>query len=207
MMEEAISWVTVIGEEAACGELATAYDAVRGGDGGVENLYLAMSQTPRAIAPADAHYRAVLHNPDNPLEPWLAEMVATYVALLSGSRYVAVNHGENTCLLHGDRAAAERMLASLVDDSWEGSLEPPAAHAALVFTRKLTCTPGEMCHADVAALRLAGHDDKAISYIVQIAASFAYWARITNGLGIRPGATVGLAGRPAAAGWHPGQRR
>ncbi len=189
-----IAWVEVIGQDAASGELAAAYDAVKGTDGRVENLYLAMSQTPQAIGPADAHYRAVLHNPDNPLEPWLAELVATYVAVLCGSDYAAQNHGENVCLHHPDKAAARAMLAALRDDSWPGLLSGTPAAAALAYTRKLTVEPALMRKEDIAALRAAGFGDKSISYIVQIAASFAYWARITNGLGTRLGDTVGLAG-------------
>lgn len=192
--DEPIAWVEVTGQDAATGELATAYDAVKGPDGRVENLYLAMSQTPRAIAPADAHYRAVLHNPDNPLPPWLAELVATYVAVLCGSDYAALNHGENVCLHHPDKAAARAMLSALRDESWPALLAGTPAAAALAYTRKLTLEPGAICAQDIAALRQAGFGDKPISYIVQIAASFAYWARITNGLGTRLGETVGLAG-------------
>jgi uncharacterized peroxidase-related enzyme len=192
-----IAWVEVIGQDEATGELAEAYAAVSGSDGRVENLYLAMSQTPQAIRPADAHYLAVLHNPDNPLEPWLAELVATYVAVLCGSDYAALNHGENVCLHHPDEAAARGMVAALRDESWPGLLDGTPAAAALAYTRKLTLDPGAMCEGDILSLRGAGFDDKSISYIVQIAASFAFWARITNGLGTRLGDRIGLAGKPS----------
>lgn len=195
--KEAIAWVDVIGQDAATGDLAAAYDAVKGKDGTVENLYLAMSQTPAAIRAADAHYLAVLHNPDNPLEPWLAELVATFVAVLCGSTYAAANHGDNVRHHHPDGEAAARLVAALGDDSWDGPATAAGTRAALVYTRKLTCEPGAMCKADIEALRQAGFGDKAISYIAQIAASFAYWARITNGLGIRLGDTIGLAMSPA----------
>lgn len=194
----AIAWVDVVGQAEATGDLAKAYEALKGPDGRVENLYLAMSQTPLAIQPADAHYRAVLHNPDNPLEPWLAELVATYVAVLCGSHYAAMNHGDNVRFRHDDPDEALRMLASLKDGSWPTLLKGTAAGAALAYTHKLSLDPANMCAADIEALRAAGFDDKSISYIVQIAASFAYWARITNGLGIRLGETVGLANAPAA---------
>ncbi|MCB2134893.1 MAG: peroxidase-related enzyme [Rhodobacteraceae bacterium] len=195
--EKQIAWVEVIDEEAATGDLADAYDAVRGSDGHVENLYLAMSQTPAAIRPADAHYLAVLHNPDNPLQPWLAELVATYVAVLCGSPYAATNHGDNVRHYHPDADEARRLVAALEGGGWDGPETDDATRAALRYTRKLSLDPGAMSEADIAALRQAGFDDKAISYIVQIAASFAYWARITNGLGIRLGDTIGLAGAPA----------
>lgn len=191
--EKPIAWIEVISQEEATGDLADAYDALKGADGRVENLYLAMSQTPQVLQPADAHYVAVLHNPDNPLEPWLAELVATYVAILCGSNYAAINHGDNVRFRHPDTAEALAILASVRDGSWSDLLKGTRAGAALAYTQKLSLAPARMCADDIAALRAAGFDDKSISYIVQIAASFAYWARITNGLGIRLGETIGLA--------------
>jgi uncharacterized peroxidase-related enzyme len=201
---DGIAWVAVIGQDVATGALADAYAAVADRDGVVENLYLAMSQTPQVIGPADAHYLALLHNPDNPLEPWLSELVATYVAVLCTSAYATANHGANMRHLHPDKDRADRILAALADGGWETVLsEEPQPHAALVYTRKLTLDPGRMCQDDIAALRRAGFGDKAISYIAQIAAAFAYWSRITNGLGIRLGSTVGIMGAPSS-GTDPG---
>lgn len=186
-----IAWVVVIDEDSATGDLASAYDAVRGADGRVENLYLAMSQTPRAIAPADDHYRALLHNPDNPLEKWLAEFAATFVAILCGSAYAALNHGENFRTYLGDDPKAAAWLGALRDGSWPSVLTGrPLAVAQ--FAEKLSLRPGDMSQADIAALRAAGFSEKAISYLIQIVASFAYWARMINALGTQLGETVGL---------------
>ena len=54
-----------------------------------------------------------------------------------------------------------------------------------------------MSPADIANLRDVGFTDDAISQIAQVAASFSYWARIINALGIRLGDTIGLNGVPA----------
>lgn len=186
-----IAWVKVIGEEAANGDLAAAYDAVRGADGRVENLYLAMSQTPEAIRAADDHYRAVLHNPDNPLEPWQAEFAASFVAILCGSNYAALNHGENFRMYLDDDARATAWLAALRDGSWAGVLTGQTLSMAK-FAEKLSLRPAEMSEGDIAGLRAAGFSDKAISYLIQIVASFAYWARMINALGIQIGDTIGL---------------
>ena len=56
-----IAWVKVIDQKKATGSLRKAYESVKGRDGTVENLYLAMSQTPEVIKPADDHYLAILH--------------------------------------------------------------------------------------------------------------------------------------------------
>ncbi len=188
-----IAWVGVTPQDAATGDLAVAYDAVKGEDGHVENMYLAMSQTPKAIAPADAHYLALLHNPDSPLDPALAEFISTYVAILCGSAYVVANHGENFCHYMNDRPLADKMLASLRDGTWPDTLQDPGFLAAVRYTQKLSLTPQDINAKDVQNLRDAGFCDKGISYIIQLVASFAYWARMINGLGTRLGEDVGFA--------------
>ena len=54
----------------------------------------------------------------------------------------------------------------------------------LAYTRKLTLKPAAMVEADVAALREAGLGDAEIFEVNQIAAHFAYWTRMLNGLGV-----------------------
>jgi uncharacterized peroxidase-related enzyme len=188
-----VAWVDVISQDAASGDLAAAYNAVKGEDGRVENLYLAMSQTPQAIVPADAHYLAVLHNSDNPLEPSLSELIATYVAILCGSAYAIANHGENFRHYLNDPVQADRTLAALRNETWQDTLNDPGTLAALHYTRKLSLTPQEVSAEDVQDLRDAGFCDKGISYIIQLVASFAYWARMINGLGTQLGDSVGFA--------------
>ena len=195
MSDEPIAWVKVILQAEAKGDLAKAYDAVKGADGAVENLYLAMSQTPRVIQPADAHYLALLHNPDSPLEPWLAELVSTYVAMLCGCDYAVQNHGANFAQYLGDAVRAAGILDALKQDSWD-ALENAQMVAALRYARKLSLTPEQMGEDDIAALREAGFCDKGVSYLIQLVAGFAYWARMINGLGIQLGDRVGIAGVP-----------
>lgn len=192
--QEPVAWVSSIPQEAAVGDLALAYEAVKDRDGNVENLYLAMSHTPLAIKPADDHYLALLHNPDSPLKPWLAEFISTYVAILCGSEYATLNHGQNFRMYYGDKERAELMLQSLHADNWQTILKPEGADviAAIVYTRKLSLTPKSMSQEDIQALRDAGFCDKSISYIIQLVAAFAYWARMINGFGTQLGDTIGI---------------
>jgi len=59
-----------------------------------------------------------------------------------------------------------------------------ADRAMLDFAFKLTRHQDEMCEADVAALRRHGFDDPTIHDIVQVAALFAYYTRLADGMGI-----------------------
>ena len=54
----------------------------------------------------------------------------------------------------------------------------------LAFAVKLTRTPAEMTAADVASLRSAGFDDRAIHDICAITAYFAFVNRMADGLGV-----------------------
>lgn len=192
-----IAWVDIVPQNEASGDLASAYDAVKGADGRVENLYLAMSQTPTAIKPADDHYKALLHNPDNPLEPWLAELLSTYVAILCGCEYAIANHGENFRYYLNDPERADKILDALRDETWPKVLTDSATRTAIAYARKLSFTPREMTSQDIQELRRAGYCDKSISYIIQLVASFAYWTRMINALGTQVGDTVGLSNRAA----------
>ena len=54
----------------------------------------------------------------------------------------------------------------------------------LDYAAKLTRTPWEMSEDDVAALREAGFNDRAILDIAQVVAYYAYVNRIADGLGV-----------------------
>lgn len=193
-----VAWVETIPQNAATGDLALAYDAVKGKDGRVENLYLAMSQTPQAIKAADDHYLALLHNSDSPLDPWLAEFISTYVAILCNSTYAVLNHSQNFQMYYCNNDRSDQMLQSLHDNTWQTVLKPEGQGviSAIAYTRKLTLAPENMSQEDIHALREVGFCDKGISYIIQLVASFAYWARVTNGLGTQLGDTIGLSEIP-----------
>jgi uncharacterized peroxidase-related enzyme len=52
------------------------------------------------------------------------------------------------------------------------------------YAVKLTCSPGEMEQADVAALQAAGFSDRDVLDITEVTAYYAYANRIADGLGI-----------------------
>jgi len=54
----------------------------------------------------------------------------------------------------------------------------------LDFVARLTEDPAAMSEADVETLRRAGFNDEAVHDIVQVAALFAYYNRLADGLGI-----------------------
>jgi uncharacterized peroxidase-related enzyme len=73
-----------------------------------------------------------------------------------------------------------------VKRDYRGAALPAAERCMLDFAVKLTRTPEAMSADDVAALRGHGFDDAAIHDIVQVAALFNYYNRLTFGLGVDP---------------------
>ena len=193
-MTKPFCWIETVVREDADPELAAAYDEVCRADGSVHNMYHAFATRPDLLVLADRFFRALLHNPRRRLEDWMQEVVATHVAILCGCRYAKEHHGANLMSVLGDRTRGRAMLAAL-----EAGEIPDGAdermRAILAYTRKLTLEPAAMGESDVAALRGAGLGDAEIFEVNQIAAHFAYWTRMLNGLGVTAdGERIGLYG-------------
>ena len=194
MKDETVCWVEFEDEATGSPALATAFAAVAGEDGGVENLYKAMALTPGAIEPADQLYKQLLHNPDCPFEPWLRELISLQVAMICGSGYAIAHHGANFHHFFADRRASEALQETVRLGTWEADVEDGKLRAILAFNDKLSRFPEAIVEMDIQALRTAGLSEKEIVYLVQISASFAYWSRVINALGIAVGDDpVGLA--------------
>jgi uncharacterized peroxidase-related enzyme len=80
-----------------------------------------------------------------------------------------------------EEAAREALLAAVQVD-WRKA-ELPSSDAALCeYAEKLTLRPGDMCEADVQALRAQGFDDHAIHDAIQVIGYFNYINRIADGV-------------------------
>lgn len=69
---------------------------------------------------------------------------------------------------------------------WRTAPLSVADRALCEFASKLTKRQKEMSPDDLDTLRSHGFDDHAIHDAVQVIASFSYWTRIADGLGIDP---------------------
>jgi len=85
----------------------------------------------------------------------------------------------------GELSEAERdaLIAAVKTDYTTASLTP-ADRRMLGFAIKLTETPRAMTREDVEDLRAAGFSDRAIHDVVQVTGLFAYYNRLSDGLGI-----------------------
>ena len=81
-------------------------------------------------------------------------------------------------------------------EDWRTAGLDEATGALLEFAEKLTKTPAACTAEDVAALRGAGWDDRAIHDAVQVCAYFNYINRVADALGVQPEEWIDEAGRP-----------
>ena len=75
-------------------------------------------------------------------------------------------------------------LASRIDEEGSEAGLPPRLSAILRYAEKLSRRPAEMTRDDVAGLRNAGLDDRAVLEVAEITAYFNFVNRLADGLGV-----------------------
>jgi uncharacterized peroxidase-related enzyme len=176
-------WIETIPYEAATGSLREAYDRVKGPGERVDNIILAQSLRPHAIAGHFAIYRAALHDPALASPRWFLQAVGVLVSLLNGCAYCAEHHTVSMGRFLGDPARTAALRSALEAGTYEEGFEPAEA-AALRYAAKLTRQPWTVTAADIEAIRSVGMDDARILEVNQVAAYFAYANRTVLGLGV-----------------------
>ncbi|MGI9334248.1 MAG: carboxymuconolactone decarboxylase family protein [Gammaproteobacteria bacterium] len=193
----------MIPDEQASPELERQLDRVRTPHGTVDNVMRVHSLRPHTMHGHYTLYMSALHHPDNTLEDWLLETIASYTSILNRCDYSLSNHWANARHLIGDEARAEAIYEALQADAPERALEGKALAFAR-YARKLTLHPGAMERADVDALEAEGANDGEILEVNQVCCYFNYVNRVLNGLGVSlHGDTVGYYSPPGDSREQP----
>jgi len=172
-------WIDVIDEHDATGDLADLYDRIEASRGKLSNILRVHSLNPDALEEHLALYDALLFG-RSPLRRAEREAIAVVVSVANGCAYCTRHHAE---ALHAywkdeDRLSAFVERYTQVDDL------SPKLRAACDYADTLTRNADGTAAEDVAHLREAGWDDRAILDITLIVAYFNFVNRIANGLGV-----------------------
>jgi uncharacterized peroxidase-related enzyme len=124
---------------------------------------------------------------DAPFTAGERELLAAYVSALHGCDYCQCEHAA----LAAAFGLPEGLLAQLLHDVDTAEVSE-AFRAAVVYARKLTLCPTRLGPADVAALFAAGHDERALYFLVFVTAVFTMSNRIVQGLGLTTPSPAGL---------------
>ena len=190
-----MSYIEIVPEGEATGELAALYKRYGNGDGTVDNVLKVHSLNPASLEAHCALYTQSMHRP-SPVSRAEREMVGVVVSRENGCAYCLEHHTAGLARLLPEE---RRDLAEALKAGDERGLSA-RERAMVAYAKKLTREPASMSEADVGALRDAGLSDREILDVCQAAAYFAYANRIVLGLGASLGEGEGGAGQwPAGA--------
>lgn len=183
-----MSYIAIISETDATGELAELYRRTGNPDGTVDNVMKVHALNPASLRAHFDLYVQSMHKP-SPLSRAEREMVAVTVSRINSCDYCRAHHLAGLKrLLPSERHIAADAIAL----GKRGGLSN-REQAMVDYAAKLTRSPQEMTGDDVDALRNAGLDDRAILDLAQCIGYFNYVNRIVTGLGV---SMEGEAGQP-----------
>ncbi|MEM7016738.1 MAG: peroxidase-related enzyme [Pseudomonadota bacterium] len=177
------AWINMLNDSEASDELSEVLTLARTPHGTVDNVMRVHSLRPATMRGHVVLYRAVLHDDSNTLPLWLQECIASWVSILNHCDYSLANHWANAHHLIGDESRAAKIHDALQAHK-PGDAFDARETALFDYAQKLTVAPGDMCEADVEAVRAVGFDDGEILELNQIVCYFNYVNRSINGLGV-----------------------
>jgi len=173
-----MAWIETVTPEAASPELAELYRAIGAARGGIPDVQLVQSLNPRALRAHLELYKAVVFA-RSPLSRTTRERIAVAVSAANGCLYCTAHHGEALRQLGDSPAVVDALTHG------EEPTELPAADRAVVaWATKATRAPASATEADLAALRAAGLDDRALLDATLTVAYFSFVNRLVLLLGV-----------------------
>jgi uncharacterized peroxidase-related enzyme len=173
-----MSFIQMIAESDATGDLGALYNRYSNPDGSVDNVLRVHSLNPESLEAHCALYVQSCHRP-GPVSRAEREMIGVTVSRLNGCTYCQTHHAAGLKrLLPEDR----KHIADEVFDGEYANLND-RERSMCDYGAKLTVTPSDICKEDINALHAAGLTDREVLDVAQVASYFAYANRIVLGLG------------------------
>jgi uncharacterized peroxidase-related enzyme len=174
-----ISWIDVIDEDRAEGELKKIYDEVSRSRGKVANVYKVHSLNPAAMQAHLDLYMTIMFGRSDLLRAD-RELIAVVVSSANRCPYCVEHHAAALNRYWKDDEKVARAISDF------RSLDLTKKQLAMCnYAEKLTRFPGDSEKDDVQALRDARWPDPEILQISLIASYFNFVNRITLGLGVQ----------------------
>jgi len=173
-----MSYIDIIPEDQATGELADLYKRYANADGTVDNVLKVHSLNPASLEAHCALYVQSCHKP-SPVSRAEREMVGVTVSRLNKCTYCQTHHaaGLRKLLPEDRKHIADNLIKGTITNLTD-------REAAIVgYASVLTSNPASIAQEDIDQLKQLGISDREILDIAQVAAYFAYANRIVLGLG------------------------
>ncbi|MEX2529545.1 MAG: peroxidase-related enzyme [Gemmatimonadota bacterium] len=175
-----MSWIQVIPEEEAKGDLAEAYRQVVAQRGKVSRIMAIHSLAPKAMAAHLDLYMKIMFEKGG-LSRAEREMIAVAVSVENGCRYCTVHHAAALAAWWKDAERVERLRRA--PDTAELS---PREKRITEYALQLTRAPTEVSEEDVARLREVGLSEAEILQANLVTSYFNFVNRVAEGLGVEP---------------------
>lgn len=173
-----MSWISVVDESDASGELKEFYDGIKGARGKLSNIMKVQSLNPSAMKNHLDLYMTIMFGRSG-LKREERELIATVVSIENKCEYCTSHHAEALKNYWKD----EEKVKTLVEDPT--SLDLPERKRRMVdYAVKLTKSPGSVGQEDINILRKAGFSDEDILNINLTTSYFNFVNRIALGLGV-----------------------
>ena len=173
-----MSWIKIIHENEAEGELKKIYDRIKGKRGKVSNIMRIHSLNPKAMQNHLDLYVTLMFAPSG-LSRAEREMIGVVVSATNHCRYCISHHAEALHFYWKDSARIDQ----LITDFRKLDL-PSRSKSILEYAVKLTQNPESVSSHDIAELRRHGLSDADILHVNLITSYFNFVNRIVLGLGV-----------------------
>lgn len=173
-----MSWIEVIGESEAAGQLADAYAELAKKRGKISNILKVHSLNPAALGNHLELYMTLMFGQSG-LTRLEREAIAVVVSANNDCEYCVAHHAEALRRYLADEEALNLLISADGLETLEPRLSNIVRHA-----EKLTDAPGAMTESDLDELRAVGLSDRDILDLTLITGYFNFVNRIALGLGV-----------------------
>lgn len=173
-----MSWIDVIDEASATGELADVYESISGSRGKVSNIMRVQSLNPGVMQAHMEFYLKTMFGRCG-LTREEREMIATAVSAANDCPYCKNHHAVALDAYWNDSERVDQFM-----EDWRSVELEPRHRAMLEYAVKLTESPGDMNEDDVVHLREAGFDDEQVLNVNLVCGYFNFVNRVAQGLGV-----------------------
>ena len=173
-----MTWINVISEDKATGDLKRAYEEVARTRGKISNIMRAQSLNPSALRTFLELYVNLFFGKSG-LSRAEREMIATIISARNSCYYCVTHHGEALRFYLKNDDEMEAIMQGTQPENLS-----PRAKGLIDYALKLALDPGRVAKEDVEALRKMGIADSEILDLVLITGYMSLVDRIALGLGV-----------------------
>jgi uncharacterized peroxidase-related enzyme len=173
-----MSWIRVIDEENATGDLKKAYQEIKAKRGKTSNIMRVHSLNPKAMLKHMELYLALMFETAE-LSREERELLGVVVSCANRCEYCVKHHAIALNHYWKDEERTDKLASDFESVDLSGR-----QYHMLRYARKLAVSPHEVTHEDLQALRDNGYDDPEILNINLVTGYFCFVNRIVLGLGV-----------------------